>query len=158
MTRVVLDTNVLVGSAYKERSSSRTIVDACSRGQIGLVVSSAVLREYQRIVPRAVRRPGEVERIEIVLDRAERVEPLDTPRVVTDDPEDDKFLAVAVAAQADALVTNDQHLLSHDPYRGIRIVRPGAFCERLAASGGNTDKKEACSTARDGDVPIARPY
>lgn len=128
ITRVVLDTNVLVGSAYNERSSSRAIIDACFQRRCRLVVSPGVLAEYEHIVPRAVRRSDEVEKIKALLQQAERVEPDETPRVVADDPEDDKFLAVAVAGKADALVTNDEHLLCHDPHRGVRVVRPGAFC------------------------------
>ncbi len=53
--RVVVDTNVLVGSAYNPRSASRTIVTACQRGDLQLFASPATLREYELILPRAIR-------------------------------------------------------------------------------------------------------
>ena len=51
------------------------------------------------------------------------MEPARTPRVVPDDPEDDKLVAVAVAAGA-ALVTNDGHLLALAGHAGLEVVRP----------------------------------
>lgn len=44
------------------------------------------------------------------------------------DPKDDKFLALAIAAKADFLVTGDgRDLLSMHPYRGITIVNARNF-------------------------------
>lgn len=125
--KVVLDTNVLIASAYQPRSASRRIVEASLRGELTLIVSPAVEREYELIVQRAVRSEAEIRRVGELLSRAERVEPAETPRVVPEDPDDDKFLAAALAGRAAAIVTNDRHLLELDPYRGIRIVRPVEF-------------------------------
>jgi predicted nucleic acid-binding protein len=47
--------------------------------------------------------------------------------VVPEDPEDDKLVAVGLAADADALITNDRHLLTLDPQGPLRILRPAAF-------------------------------
>ncbi len=58
--------------------------------------------------------------------RRGRREPDENP-AVTADRDDDKFLAAAVAALADAVVTNDEHLLAAAGYRGLRIVRPSEF-------------------------------
>ena len=131
MKRIVLDTNVLVGSAYNADSASRRIVEACQRGELTAVLSPAVRREYDRILPRAVRRPGALEPIEALLDKAEVVHPEHTPRVVPEDVEDDKLLAAALAGRADALITNDDHLLPLDPYEGVRILRPSEFAREL---------------------------
>lgn len=49
------------------------------------------------------------------------------------DPEDNKFLALALAADADAVVSNDEDLLVLHPWRGIPILTPAEF---LAASFG----------------------
>ena len=121
--RVVLDTNVLVAAAYNPRSASRRVVEACLGGGLRPVVSGAVRREYEFILARAVRGRPYLERIHQLLDRAEVVEPAQTPRVVPDDPEDDKLVAVALAAGA-ALVTNDGHLLALAGHEGLEVVRP----------------------------------
>jgi putative PIN family toxin of toxin-antitoxin system len=125
--RVVFDTNVLVGAAYAPESASRRLVEACLRGRLVAVLSPAVAEEYEHILPRAVRTPDYQDALRQFLGRAVVVEPAETPRAVPDDPADDKLLAAAVAAAADALVTNDRHLLALDPYGALRIVRPADF-------------------------------
>jgi len=125
--RVVLDTNVLVGGAYAEGSASRRVIEACLNGELTAVLSPALRREYEQILRQAVRVRGFDGALRQLLDEAEIVEPERTPRVVPDDPEDDKLVAVAVAAGAAALITNDRHLLALDPHGPVRIVRPAEF-------------------------------
>ena len=130
MNRVVLDTNVLVSSAYDELSASWKIVGACMRGELTAIVSPALQGEYEEILAKAVKIRGHEEQIRKFLSAVETVHPATVPHVVRDDPEDDKVLAAAVEGKADAVVTNDRHLLDLDPYRPeagsapIRIVRP----------------------------------
>jgi putative PIN family toxin of toxin-antitoxin system len=125
--KVVLDTNTLVANAYAERSASRRIVEACLCGDLVAVLSPALRREYERILAVAVRVHGHDGALQQFLQQALVVEPAETPRVVPDDPEDDKLLAVTIAAGADVIVSSDRHLLGLDPYGSVRIVRPTAF-------------------------------
>ena len=125
--RVVLDTNILVGAAYAEASASRRIIEACLNGDLIAVLSPALRREYEQILRQAVRVRGFDDALRRLLAGAEVVELQRTPRVVPDDPEDDKLVAVAVAAGASTLITNDRHLLTLDPHGPVRIVRPAEF-------------------------------
>ncbi len=127
--RVVVDTNVFVGSAYNPRSASRTIVTACQQGDLQLFASPATLREYELILPRAIRNRQQRDQLLDLVHQACQVQPRETPRVVPADPQDDKFVAVAVAARAVALVTNDQGVLEVGSHEGIAIQRPAAFLE-----------------------------
>lgn len=127
--RVVVDTNVFVGSAYNHHSASRAIVEACQQGQLSLFVSPAICREYNHILPRAVRNQQQREQLTALISQAQQVEPVETPRIVAEDPQDDKFLAVAVAAQAAALITNDQAVLDVGSHQGTAILRPSAFLD-----------------------------
>jgi putative PIN family toxin of toxin-antitoxin system len=124
MRRIVIDTNVLVASAYNSRSASRRIVEACLAGKLVMIVSPAMRREYEHILRRAVRNDGEAARLQAAIEQAETVVPETQPRVVADDPDDDKFLAAALAGKADALVTNDDHLLALGGHEGLPILRP----------------------------------
>ena len=126
MRRIVIDTNVFVASAYNPASASRQIVDAVERGEFQLILSSDVKREYDRILPRAIRMPGEIGRIRTIIVAGSRVSPRANPPV-TEDREDDKFLAAALAGSAEAVITNDPHLLSADGYLGIRVLRPSSL-------------------------------
>jgi putative PIN family toxin of toxin-antitoxin system len=123
VTRVVLDTNALVAAAYNPRSASRQVVEACLGGELTPVLSGAIRREYEFILARAARGRPYLGRIHQLLDGAEVVEPARAPRAVPDDPDDDKLVAVALAAGA-ALVTNDAHLLAVAGHEGLEVVRP----------------------------------
>jgi putative PIN family toxin of toxin-antitoxin system len=123
VTRVVLDTNVLVAAAYDPASASRRVVEACLTGELTAVVSPALRREYESVLARAARGQPYRERIHRLVDGAEIVEPAETPGVVADDPDDDKLVAAALAAGA-ALVTNDAHLLAIAGHEGLKVVRP----------------------------------
>ncbi len=43
------------------------------------------------------------------------------------DPDDDKFLELAVNGHADAIISGDEDLLVIDTFRGIPIITPAAF-------------------------------
>src|SRR5262249_11551361 len=53
--RVVLDINVLVAAAYNPDSASRRVVAACLSGELAAVLSLALRREHEFILPRAAR-------------------------------------------------------------------------------------------------------
>jgi predicted nucleic acid-binding protein len=55
---------------------------------------------------------------------------------VTDceDYEDNRILELALAAGADLVVSDDDHLTSMSPWRGIPIVRPREFASRVDAA------------------------
>lgn len=46
------------------------------------------------------------------------------------DPKDNQFLALALAAEADALVSSDEDLLVLHPWRGIAVLTPADFLAR----------------------------
>lgn len=43
------------------------------------------------------------------------------------DPKDDKYLELALAANAEVLVSSDADLLVLHPWRGVRILRPAEY-------------------------------
>jgi len=51
----------------------------------------------------------------------------------TRDPKDDKFIACALAGQAQALITVDKDLLILEMVEQVRIVTPDAFIRRFHA-------------------------
>lgn len=130
--RIVLDTNVVL-SALLWRGNPYQLLTVIREQPHMQVFSSTVLLEELADV---LTRPAATKRLTIIgksvrevladyVKVVELVEPIDTPRVVPDDPDDDHVLACALAARADLIVSGDkQHLLSLGRYQGIAIVAP----------------------------------
>lgn len=56
----------------------------------------------------------------------------DVEGAIPEDPKDEMFLACAVDARADMIVSGDHHLLDLTEYKGIPILSVDQFAERLA--------------------------
>jgi uncharacterized protein len=68
--------------------------------------------------------------LDILIVAAERVEPAETV-LECSNPKDNKYLALAIAGKADAVVSSDaRHLLSMHPWRGISLPSPADYLAR----------------------------
>jgi putative PIN family toxin of toxin-antitoxin system len=83
-------------------------------------------RESRRAFVATMRRHSHLFAVE-----AANLSPVDPP---CRDPKDNQFLALALAARADVLVSSDTDLLVLHPWRGIPIVTPGGFLAGLPES------------------------
>jgi predicted nucleic acid-binding protein len=57
-------------------------------------------------------------------------------RVILDtsaDPDDDKFLACAIAASVNVIVSGDKDLVEQSGWRGVRVLRPRRFADEFLA-------------------------
>lgn len=135
--RIVLDTNVLV-RALGPASPFRGLYDAFRRARFTLCVSTAVLFEYEEMA-RRMASPSAAARLlrELhALPNVRAVEPAFRWRRTPTDPDDDKFVDLAITAGADALVTEDRHLDPAALARGfppVRVLRAADFQRWLDA-------------------------
>lgn len=128
---VVVDTNVVISGIFFAGAPGR-IVQACMAGTIDLVVSPDILVEYRRVADDLARRflGVDVSRVLDILTIKSLIcaaDPL--PNQVCDDPDDDKFLACALASGTRAIVTGDKALLKLDGFRELSIIRPREFVD-----------------------------
>ena len=129
--KIVLDTNVFVSSVFFGGPPHK-ILEAWRDGKIQLLLSPAILEEYQRVLRElAVRFPEiKVEAlIDFIIVHSEIILPPSLPPVIQADPSDDKFLECAVAGEATCIVTGDKHLLKLLTFRRIPILKPRQFVE-----------------------------
>ncbi len=77
---------------------------------------------------RYVREQERLEFLSVFLGEALLVEITETVRECRD-PNDDKFLELALSAHATCLVTGDRDLLVLHPFRGIPILAPRSFLD-----------------------------
>jgi uncharacterized protein len=124
--RIVVDTNIFVSAALKDRSLPA--IAARQATQHGVLLKSTVTaRPYLApLISRASR-----EWLTTTLAAAELVT-ITEHIVACRDPTDDKFLKLAVSGCANLILTGDNDLLVLDPFRGIPIVAPSIFLQRAA--------------------------
>lgn len=127
--RLVLDTNVMV-SAILGDGAPRRVLSRCLRHEALLLQSPATLQELVEVIRRPKFRltENEVHRVlAAVASVAEVVDTTTTIRAVLDDPDDDRFLELAIDGRADYIISGDRHLLDLKAFRGIPIVRAADF-------------------------------
>jgi putative PIN family toxin of toxin-antitoxin system len=138
LLRAVLDTNVYVSGTILSHGISFEILEAWRRQAYVLITSETIVAEIERVLhyPRIRDRytvsDQDVERLVESLRADALVIPGDYEvSGVSPDPDDDKFLACALEARADCIVTGDPDLLDLSRYQGIDILKPREFWERL---------------------------
>ena len=132
--RVVLDTNVFVSAALKQRSTPGIAVLVVGRHHV-LLESHATEEQLFGVVARpyldSLINAGTRARLTKLMADAEPV--TITERIMAcRDPTDDKFLELAINGHADLIVSGDADLLALNPFRHIPIVPSADFVARLA--------------------------
>ena len=135
---IVFDASTLVGAAIGRGSvPARAFLHALRSDRVA--ISEATMAELRDALarPRLARFVDPELRDEVLalLDMSGvLVEPTER---VTDcrDEKDDKYLELALAAGADAIVSGDADLLVLHPWRGVRILRPADYLAEAAGGG-----------------------
>lgn len=113
------------------------ILQGWRAGRFRLVVSPSILSEYREAGVALESRYGgsEFDTFAAVLalhsDIVDAPEHLSKP--VCSDPDDDKFLACALAGGAEIIVSGDKDLLDVSGWRGVEVLRPRTFVETYLA-------------------------
>ena len=129
--KVVLDTNVLL-AGFATRGLCEAVVSICLDHHV-TILSQVILHETAEHLVGKFKLPAAMvrERVAFLRDHAEMVEPALVPTDACRDPEDLPILGTALAGSADCLITGDAVLLTLGSYRGIPILSPRAFHDRL---------------------------
>jgi len=131
--RVVLDTNVLISGIFFSGPPAR-ILQAWREARFELLLSRPILEEYQRVTDVLNRKFPSVDASKIIRLIAIHSRMIDTEGVsivVSQDPDDDKFIECAIAGQADVIVSGDKHLLEIEEFEDIQILAPREFLDRF---------------------------
>ena len=141
MTRAIIDTNILIRALIKPQGTVGPVLARLRDGDYTLLYAEPLLDELvaKLVLPR-IR-----DKYHLTDDDAETVlalillrgEPVMPQRRITAcrDPKDNVVLEVAVAGEADYIVTGDDDLLVLHPFEGILIVGPAEFLKALETAG-----------------------
>lgn len=135
--RVVVDTNILVRALIMPHGRVGPVLQRLRHGAYILLYSRPLLEELVDVLNRprlrdkySLSEEDIAITLRLILLRGEAVTPKETITACRD-PKDNKFLEVAVAGQADILVSGDEDLLVLHPFEGVSIVSPAEFLRRL---------------------------
>lgn len=118
-------------SALGKKSHYRPIWEAFIEGKYQLVISESIIKEYEEIMQR-YSAPGIAKIVlEIFIESPDIIfqKVFYSWNAISADPDDNKFFDIAVAANADYLVTNDRHfdLVKTLLFPNIKVVSAEDF-------------------------------
>jgi predicted nucleic acid-binding protein len=136
MSRVVLDTSVLVSALRSRRGASYELLSRLGSGIYEVAVSVPLVLEYEAALLRHVAvsplTDDDVRAlIDYVCDVAVQQEVFFLWRPFLSDPSDDLILELAVAARCEAVVTHNVRDFRGAEKFGVRIMTPGSFLQQI---------------------------
>lgn len=130
--RVIIDTNVLISFLLKSDSLPGQAVKHALFHDTPLFSEATEKELFRKLLnPKFDRYVSLETRMKFFGTLIHRSEMMYTHVTVSDcrDPDDNKFLELAVSGDADHIITGDKDLLELNPFRGVRIVTPREFLE-----------------------------
>ena len=131
--RIVIDTSTLI-SAVLWNGLPHRLIELAEAGQVTLCATADTLQEFHEVLSRSKfagkirERATTVDEIMQGVLRLVALYPaFALSGMVKADPDDDKFLACALVAQAEYLISSDAHLLELKSHAGINIVTTREF-------------------------------
>ena len=140
--RIVLDTNVVMSALLWRGTPYRLLEAIRQRSDVQLYSSPTLLEELANVLtrPSATKRLALIGKTvrEVLVDYVEaidQVDPVNVPRVVPSDADDDHVIAAAIAARADLIVSGDSNLLSMGSHQRIEVITAALAVERISTAG-----------------------
>ena|SRR6266540_3635853 len=136
MQKVVLDTNVIVSSLIGTSYPKQIIFDFVLNKKLIVCISTEIFSEYIEVLNREkfLKYPEFVAKADIVTsklyDLAIKLTPFFKLNIVNDES-DNKFIELAVFANADFLITGNTHHFKMDKYENVKIVTPEVFVKQF---------------------------
>ena len=132
--RAVVDTNVLISAALSAGSAPAQVLrHLLAQGRLVFCEETFAELETRLWRPKFDRYLSLERRRQLLHDLRAASEWVTLPSAplptYSRDPDDDKFLACASAAGVEVLVSGDKHLVDHDGWRGLRVLRPRQFAD-----------------------------
>ena len=134
MRRIVIDTNCLL-AILPTRSPYHKVWTEFLENRLEICVSNEILTEYEEVLSQKTSVFFTEAIIKTLLnkDNFVRVYPVWRFDLITQDPDDNKFVDCAICGQAEFLVSNDKHfkVLETVPFPLVTVVRIQDFLTQL---------------------------
>ena len=136
MTHLVLDASVVISGCGWGAESHRCLVHV-GRRRARSYVSEGIVEEWRETLSELHRAGTKFRRdpwpaLEWLIEVSHRVEPAPLGKRRSRDPNDDPYLACALAARASFIISRDPDLLELGKPFGVEILTPRAYLSRAA--------------------------
>jgi putative PIN family toxin of toxin-antitoxin system len=136
--RAVIDTNVLL-SGLLWHGTPHALLESVRAGTLILISSPTLLAELEEVIGRAkfdaVLTRSSTSREHVLSELRKLVKVIEPPPLAVPmcrDPDDDAVLALALASQAEVIISGDDDLLALKFFQGIPIVDPVKALQLIA--------------------------
>jgi putative PIN family toxin of toxin-antitoxin system len=128
--KIVCDTNILISAYRFAKGKPDQVLEKVRQGEIQLVVSPAILLEFQNVLRRKFDCSDSL--IRVLTENLEKISQRVTPSlrlsIIKEDEPDNRILECAVEGACDYIISGDEHhILPLREYKGIRILRASEF-------------------------------
>ncbi len=139
MLRVVIDTNILVSALLSKRGAPSQLLDAWRERKFLVLTSEAAILEVERVLGE-LKSTGKyaltdlhITEILNLLRKDALLVPgnADTKGSIPNDPDDEKFLSIALDGEAEIIISGDKHLLDLERFQNISIQTARQFLDAL---------------------------
>lgn len=134
--KVVLDTNVLL-AALPQTSNTHIIFRHLLNGTYTLCITTDILNEYEEVFQRRANHQVAMLAIDLleILPNLERINKYYFWNLIYTDPDDNKFVDCAIAANAHFICTEDKHfkVLESVPFPPVSVISTDEFIKILSA-------------------------
>lgn len=127
--KVVLDTNVLVSGLLNRKGNPAAILTLALTGAVQVCHDQRILAEYWEVLARPRFKFDPIRVREVLVKLEVDGLPVAPPNAMLNlpDPDDEPFLAVALAASAYCLVTGNMADYPPSKCHGLRVISPAEF-------------------------------
>jgi putative PIN family toxin of toxin-antitoxin system len=134
MENIVIDTNCLI-MAISSRSNYHKIWKSFLEGDYTLCISNEILEEYAEVLSRNISVNVARYVVFTILERqnVRLITPYYNWKLITADPDDNKFVDCAIAANAKFIVTEDHHFnaLKDISFPSVSVINIDDFLKEL---------------------------
>ena len=125
--KVILDTNILINALNDKNSMAWQILELATKGEVEFFASPKIINEYNLVIDREVANEAEKQELTAFIARVHVAPVTRQVQAVKFDPEDDKFLDIALSVGAEFIISADAHLVELGEYEGVKILKPEEF-------------------------------
>ncbi|MBM3125425.1 MAG: putative toxin-antitoxin system toxin component, PIN family [Chloroflexi bacterium] len=137
MQRLVIDTNLFVSALLSREGAPARVIDAWRARKFLVITSEAAILEVERVL-RDLAASGKYRLSDDAIDSVVTLLKKDAVLVsgqmeakgaIPEDPDDEKFLSIALEGEAKVIISGDRHLLKLARFRDITIQTAREFID-----------------------------